>query len=122
MRPRACRPRPPLTSPRVANRRVSPPPLPPLPAALPMTPCRDAARNLKAARDERFWPRAREIGIQAFFGLGGRHIITDDHLSILKSVGVNTDQQQRDLKWVEDTKTMLPQGNKMAAQHLLCFR
>ena len=31
----ACRPRPPLTSPGVAYRRVSPPPLPPLPAALP---------------------------------------------------------------------------------------
>jgi THO complex subunit 2 len=69
--------------------------------------------QLKQARDVSFWTRAREIGLKAFFELGGRRILTgDENLDALP---------EGDRQWIETTKTYSPGGNKIAAQ-LLGFK
>jgi THO complex subunit 2 len=73
--------------------------------------------QLKETRDISFWHRAKDIGMQAFFEIGGRQIISSD-----QSNGESTDPlQEADRKWIETTKTYPPEGNKVAAQ-LLGFK
>ncbi|OBT45077.1 hypothetical protein VE00_05170 [Pseudogymnoascus sp. WSF 3629] len=76
----------------------------------------------KDAQDEAFWVRAREIGIDAFYELGGRrpvHPKTKERIAASKS---NTDDQSNsDREWIEATGTLPPLGNQVAAQ-LLGFK
>jgi THO complex subunit 2 len=71
--------------------------------------------GLKQARDLSFWNRAREIGLHAFFELGGRRILGTPDFANLD--GIEEDARQ----WIETTKTYPPAGNKIAAQ-LLGFK
>jgi len=82
-------------------------------------------------RDRKFWRRVGELGdrsgIQAFFELGGRRIIANNRPSRLGPPveGTPLTKQQAASKWVDDwmeqTKTLPPSGNEIAAQ-LLGFK
>lgn len=74
--------------------------------------------GLRESRDQTFWPRAKEIGMRAFFELGGRRIMSGS-----ESLSEESDNslQEEDRKWIETTKTYPPEGNYIAAQ-LLGFK
>ncbi|KAH6685719.1 THO complex subunit 2 [Plectosphaerella plurivora] len=81
----------------------------------------ETTAELKRQRDVQFWDRARERQIQAWFELGGRQV-TDEDLSdanFLKSATAEEAEAAR--IWMEVTKTLPPQGNRVAAQ-LLGFK
>lgn len=66
-------------------------------------------------RDTAFWERVKEIGINAFFELGGRRADPD---AIRSFAGDDQDETDPIREWVETTGTLPPTGNKVAAQIL----
>lgn len=73
-------------------------------------------------RDKVFWNRAREIGLDAFFELGGRHVVEEEtKQSLLAGRSANDTRMDGDLQWIEATSTVPPPGNRVAAQ-LLGFK
>jgi THO complex subunit 2 len=78
-------------------------------------------------RDIRFWDRARDIHIDAFFELGGRRVGEAELQRLQAVLDANTDSDdamsQLDpiAQWTMITKTFPPQGNRVAAQ-LLGFK
>ncbi|KAG5921097.1 hypothetical protein E4U42_005990 [Claviceps africana] len=82
----------------------------------------EAMNRQKLARDVAFWDRAREMHLGAFFELGGRRVSAAD-LEQAKFINGeesadNADFQQQ---WMEETRTLPPPGNRVAAQ-LLGFK
>ncbi|KAF2854260.1 hypothetical protein T440DRAFT_514987 [Plenodomus tracheiphilus IPT5] len=87
--------------------------------------------HLREDRDRKFWKRIGELGdragIQAFFELGGRRITANNRPSQLMPPveGTPLTKQQAARMWVDDwmeqTKTLPPSGNEIAAQ-LLGFK
>lgn len=78
---------------------------------------------LRAERDARFWNRAREIGIDAFFELGGRQVLDADAV-LAHTMANESGDEFRSLEtrqWITQTKTLPPIGNAVAAQ-LLGFK
>jgi len=77
--------------------------------------------ELKRQRDVAFWDRARECQIQAWFELGGRQVTPEDldEAKFLKSLTAEEAEAAR--TWMNMTKTLPPQGNRVAAQ-LLGFK
>ncbi|UKZ56856.1 hypothetical protein TrVGV298_010700 [Trichoderma virens] len=76
----------------------------------------------RLARDTAFWDRAREVHLAAFFELGGRG--TSNLTSYRpKLTNGNASESVADIEqqWIEQTKTLPPPGNKVAAQ-LLGFK
>ncbi|ROW09787.1 hypothetical protein VMCG_02292 [Cytospora schulzeri] len=78
-------------------------------------------------RDIKFWSRARETHIDAYFELGGRRV-EGPELQRLQTVLDNITGSGEDLshldpetQWMVATKTLPPQGNSVAAQ-LLGFK
>ncbi|KAG6366287.1 hypothetical protein INS49_000463 [Diaporthe citri] len=78
-------------------------------------------------RDVRFWDRAREAHLDAYFELGGRQV-EDAELNRLQAVlDANTESDDAmslldpTAQWMVTTKTFPPQGNRVAAQ-LLGFK
>lgn len=74
------------------------------------------------ARDTAFWARAREVHLAAFFELGGRG--TSNLASYRpKLTNGNASESAADVEqqWMEQTNTLPPPGNKVAAQ-LLGFK
>ncbi|KZZ94095.1 tho2 protein [Ascosphaera apis ARSEF 7405] len=69
-------------------------------------------------RDKKFWDRAREIGLPAFFEIG-RDPIDPDHPLPASDVADADDEETR--SWIEQTGVMPPRGNRVAAQ-LLGFK
>lgn len=67
------------------------------------------------ARDESFWPQAREQGLKAFYLLG-RTQMSQDQLDRASSLGDELLAQ-----WIRETGTVPPAGNRDAAQ-LLGFK
>lgn len=70
-------------------------------------------------RDRAFWLRAKEIGMAAFFELGGRQ--TDESTldaAVVATNGTSSSQSEEDRQWIELTKTLPPSGSKVAAQVL----
>ncbi|EXJ91033.1 hypothetical protein A1O1_04140 [Capronia coronata CBS 617.96] len=67
------------------------------------------------ARDQDFWPQAREQGLQAFYLLG-RSQVTQDQIDLAASSG-----DELLVQWVQQTGTLPPGGNRDAAQ-LLGFK
>jgi THO complex subunit 2 len=73
-------------------------------------------------RDRLFWTRVREVGIKAYFELG-RRLAPDSNLANSLSdlndpPGADFDEDQR---WIRETGTLPPRGNRVAAQ-LLGFK
>ncbi|RAR01926.1 5-aminolevulinate synthase [Stemphylium lycopersici] len=87
--------------------------------------------RLREARDRKLWQRVGELGdragIQAFFELGGRRITANNRQpdQTLTAKGAPLSKQQAARKWadewMEQTKTLPPSGNDIAAQ-LLGFK
>jgi THO complex subunit 2 len=87
--------------------------------------------RLRESRDRKFWQRVGELGdragVQAFFELGGRRIIANNRQpdQTLPAEGAPLSKQQAARKWadewMEQTKTLPPSGNDIAAQ-LLGFK
>ncbi|KAG6015939.1 hypothetical protein E4U43_004473 [Claviceps pusilla] len=81
-----------------------------------------AITRQKLARDCAFWERAREIHLGAFFELGGRRVGATD-LEQAKFINGEEGADDADFQqqWMEETKTLPPPGNRVAAQ-LLGFK
>ncbi|KAF2755969.1 hypothetical protein EJ05DRAFT_467396 [Pseudovirgaria hyperparasitica] len=81
--------------------------------------------SLREIRDQGFWLRVKEIGMGAFFELGGRRIIKDRNetkVSNGDSNGVDeAEQEDTDAQWRRITGLLPPSGNHIAAQ-LLGFK
>ncbi|KAK5119981.1 hypothetical protein LTR85_007057 [Meristemomyces frigidus] len=89
----------------------------------------------KEARDQHFWKRLRDDGMEAFFKIGARKIVDYDSVAglldtevpvTLDSVGkeVNEDKRKRtneNRKYMRETRSLPPPGNSDAAQ-LLGFK
>lgn len=73
-------------------------------------------------RDTLFWVRAREIGLDAFFELGGRQLADEETKKRLLG-GKRESEAELDAErqWIETTGTLPPSGNRVAAQ-LLGFK
>ena len=92
---------------------------------------KDEQLRLRESRDCKFWQRVGELGdragIQAFFELGGRRITANNRQpdQTLPAEGAPLSKQQAARKWadewMEQTKTLPPSGNDIAAQ-LLGFK
>jgi THO complex subunit 2 len=73
-------------------------------------------------RDRSFWARAREIGLDAFSELGGRHPVDDEIRKAIVSNESDADMETSiDRQWIEATGTLPPSGSRVAAQ-LLGFK
>jgi THO complex subunit 2 len=73
-------------------------------------------------RDQRFWDRAREKGLDAFFELGGRQAIDSNTKDLLLASPTSADlDADADREWIETTGTLPPSSNRTAAQ-LLGFK
>ena len=100
--------------------------LAPLPRwALPGSMCRslddeerEAVLALRTERDRAFWERTREIGLAAFFEIGGRRSTESTLSAAINDCSGDLFQENEDRKWIEITKTLPPPGNKVAAQVL----
>lgn len=78
-------------------------------------------------RDIQFWDRAREVQLDAYFELGGRQL-QGQELERVKALLTANGGSVQDLssldpedQWIAATKTVPPQGNRVAAQ-LLGFK
>ena len=72
--------------------------------------------HARAQRDTKFWARVREIGLPAFFELGGRKV--DASVAARSSPAENQSDGDEDQKWMDETGTLPPTGNKIVAQIL----
>ncbi|TVY83037.1 THO complex subunit [Lachnellula suecica] len=73
-------------------------------------------------RDNAFWKRARKVGLEAFFELGGRQVVDAESKDRIFSSKSHGDAEiDADRQWIEDTGTFPPSGNRVAAQ-LLGFK
>lgn len=80
-----------------------------------------AIAELKYSRNVQFWDRAREKHIKAWFELGGKQV-TDGGMELPEYLHNSTGEETEAAKiWMEATKTLPPQGNRVAAQ-LLGFK
>lgn len=80
------------------------------------------AAPLREERDKKFWDRARKVGTDAFFELGGRHVIDTETKELLLAQKSEVDADiGPDRQWIEATGTAPPPGNRVAAQ-LLGFK
>ena len=87
-----------------------------LPGSATWTTSGEEKDELAATRDNRdacFWDRVREVGMKAFFEIGGRRV--DE--AVLEAAK-DWDNENEGRQWIEATNTLPPQGNKVAAQIL----
>ncbi|KAI5293675.1 THO complex subunit 2, partial [Ascosphaera acerosa] len=79
---------------------------------------RQAASASAEERDRRFWTRVREVGLPAWFEIG-RQVPEQQRDKAAMDAVTAADEEARD--WIEQTGTLPPQGNRVAAQ-LLGFK
>lgn len=80
------------------------------------------SKEKRLQRDLVFWDRARKVGLNAFFELGGTPIIGEDMKQrVLNARGNGDEDLAADVAWIEATGTLPPSGNRVAAQ-LLGFK
>ena len=72
-------------------------------------------------RDQLFWARVREVGIRAFFEIGRQPLSDEERKKALPETNYLSDEQEATRAWIEETGTLPPQGNRVAAQ-LLGFK
>ncbi|EFR00616.1 THO complex protein subunit 2 [Nannizzia gypsea CBS 118893] len=78
--------------------------------------------RLNETRDQEFWDRVREIGIRAFFELGRQPISEEEQRKYISAAeGDTVNDSGETKKWIEQTGTLPPRGNRVAAQ-LLGFK
>ena len=80
----------------------------------------EASREQRLERDILFWDRVREVGIDAFFELGGRQSVDEESKQRIFKGEVDA-ELDADRQWIEITGTLPPSGNRVAAQ-LLGFK
>ena len=75
--------------------------------------------KIRTKRDQAFWQRSKEIGMDAFFEIGDRRA-EDSALKAATANGSSADSSRDDgdREWIETTNTLPPPGNKVAAQVL----
>ncbi|KAJ5146246.1 uncharacterized protein N7515_000810 [Penicillium bovifimosum] len=71
-------------------------------------------------RDSQFWDRVRKVGLRAFFEIG-RKPITEEEKQRRLSETNSSFEEDATRAWLEETGTLPPQGNRVAAQ-LLGFK
>ena len=83
---------------------------------------KDEMAREREDRDQKFWIRAQEVGIQAFYELG-RQRVSEEERANLTSSGTTEAANEEDLikGWIRRTGTTPPPGNRDAAQ-LLGFK
>ena len=83
---------------------------------------KDEMARLCEDRDRRFWIRAQDVGIEAFYELG-RQRVSDEERSGLTLDATSAPAGEEDLTrdWIQQTGTTPPHGNRDAAQ-LLGFK
>ena len=79
---------------------------------------KDEITKLRIERDQAFWKRCKEVGMAAYFEIGGRRTEETTLASATDSISGNFSGDDEDRKWIEITKTLPPPGNKVAAQVL----
>lgn len=80
---------------------------------------KDELSHAREERDKLFWRRAREIGVAAFFEIGGRRAQKEAiEAAIADGVVSNPSELDENRKWIDATGTLPPPGNKVAAQVL----
>jgi THO complex subunit 2 len=80
----------------------------------------EAMRNNKQ-RDRQFWDRVKEVGIRAFFEIGRRPVSEEELKQILPETNNLSEEELETRKWIAETGTLPPKGNRVAAQ-LLGFK
>ena len=80
---------------------------------------KEEVRIARTQRDVDFWQRARQIGVKAFFELGGRQAANSMlEAALADPKGSDSNHKAETRKWIETTNTMPPPGNLVAAQIL----
>lgn len=72
----------------------------------------------KAKRDEAFWQRSKEVGVAAYFEIGGRRVDASALAAAINTGSEDSAHDEEDRKWLKITNTLPPPGNKIAAQIL----
>ncbi|CAI7576831.1 unnamed protein product, partial [Penicillium pancosmium] len=71
-------------------------------------------------RDREFWDRVRQVGLQAFFEIGRKPMSEEEKQNALPAVN-GAAEEDATRSWIEETGTLPPMGNRVAAQ-LLGFK
>ncbi|EEH46561.1 uncharacterized protein PADG_02659 [Paracoccidioides brasiliensis Pb18] len=83
---------------------------------------REEALRANEKRDRLFWDRAREVGIRAYFEIGRNQSLEPKQLKSISELKINAPEEDNDtLKWIEQSGTLPPKSNGVAAQ-LLGFK
>jgi THO complex subunit 2 len=77
--------------------------------------------RIQDERDRKFWDRVREVGIRGFFEIGRRPLNDEERRNAATDANVQSDTEDETRKWIEQTGTLPPKGNRVAAQ-LLGFK
>jgi THO complex subunit 2 len=72
-------------------------------------------------RDSQFWDRVRKVGLRAFFEIGRKPITEEEKQRSLSETNGSSFEEDATRAWLEETGTLPPQGNRVAAQ-LLGFK
>ncbi|KAH6715946.1 transcription factor/nuclear export subunit protein 2-domain-containing protein [Leptodontidium sp. MPI-SDFR-AT-0119] len=82
----------------------------------------ELSKHERSTRDTQFWERAREVGLDAFFELGGRRAVDEETKQQCLEGNLSADTEfDADREWIKYTGTLPPSGNRVAAQ-LLGFK
>jgi THO complex subunit 2 len=82
---------------------------------------REKIMQIHEQRDRRFWERVREVGIRAFFEIGRQPVTEDERRNSVTEMTGQSEVEGETRKWIEQTGTLPPKGNRVAAQ-LLGFK
>ena len=81
---------------------------------------KEALALARVERDTRFWARVREVGLDAFFEIGGRRASEADIASAQAAAAALKPKEElnTNLKWITETSSLPVGGNTVAAQVL----
>ena len=84
----------------------------------------ERAENVRANehRDKAFWERVRHLGMRAFFEIGRRAVSEEERKQLIQdSSNGRSEEEEETRNWIQETGTLPPKGNRVAAQ-LLGFK
>lgn len=83
---------------------------------------REENTRINEHRDRAFWDRVRKIGMRAFFEIGRKPLSEEERRKILpEPTNGLSEEESETRRWIEETGTLPPKGNRVAAQ-LLGFK